>query len=50
MQDKDKEEPQEYGIERYFYTPAPEGNDCLLRQVRGYEVEVLPKTLPVRGI
>ena len=50
MQDADKEEPQEYGIERYFYTPIPEGNSCLLRQVRGYELEVLPKTLPVREI
>ena len=47
VQDADKEEPHECGIERYFYTPIPEGSSCLHRQVRGYEVEVLPKNIPL---
>ena len=50
VQDADKEEPHECGIERYFYTPIPEGSSCLHRQVRGYEVEVLPKNIPVREV
>ena len=50
MQDADKEKPQECGIERYFYTPWQDGDSCLLKQVRGYEVEVLPKTIPVREV
>ena len=48
VQDADKEEPHECGIERYFYTSERKG--CFLRQFRGYEVEVLPKNIPVREV
>ena len=50
MQDSDKEERQDCGIERYFYNPRTDGDSCLLRQIRGYEVEVLPKTIPEKEV
>ena len=50
MQDSDKKDQQDSGIERYFHNPGANGDSCLCRQFRGYEVEVLPKTIPVREV